>query len=555
MHEHHLIRSTRFLLAACSTAFLLSGCADMPVEASTAGREALQRAVLANGAVELYGDRSAFVAAIAGAPRISTYDFTTPAPVESPHPEYGRQVTLDDLTFRPAINYYNQLVYWFPNSMLRTILPPGTVAVGMDMARFYDVQGDFVVRLSTGEEYRYDSGPALPWQPPVFFGIRSGRPIEWIEMMHTGTYGIIDNLVVAVDPSSINRPPVAVPGADEGYAGVEGAAVQFDGGGSTDPEGGTLTYAWNFSGARDAGGALLTEATGPAPEHAFADDGAFTVTLTVTDPAGASHTASRPVTIQNAAPRILMVTGLATDPIALGEATMTVAASFADAGIHDTHQSPATTIEWGDGAVSSAANGLTLTEPTASAAGNIAATHTYAAPGVYTVTTTVTDDAGASDRSIHRYVVVYDASGGFVTGGGWITSPDGACTVCGETGADRASFGFVSRYLPGATAPSGSTEFTFRAGGFTFRSGSHDWLVVAGARAQFKGEGAVNGKAGYGFLLTAVDGSTSGGGGDRFRIKIWDRATGAVVYDNQRGAAEDAEATTALEGGSIVIHR
>ena len=56
--------------------------------------------------------------------------------------------------------------------------------------------------------------------------------------------------------------------------------------------------------------------------------------------------------------------------------------------------------------------------------------------------------------------------------------------------------------------------------------------------------------------MTAIDGALAGGGGtDRFRIKIWDVATGEVVYDNQMGEAEDAEAATTLGGGSIVIHK
>ena len=43
---------------------------------------------------------------------------------------------------------------------------------------------------------------------------------------------------------------------------------------------------------------------------------------------------------------------------------------------------------------------------------------------------------------------------------------------------------------------------------------------------------------------------------DLFRIKIWDKDNGdAVVYDNQRGADEDADPTTAIQGGNIVIHK
>jgi hypothetical protein len=90
-----------------------------------------------------------------------------------------------------------------------------------------------------------------------------------------------------------------------------------------------------------------------------------------------------------------------------------------------------------------------------------------------------------------------------------------------------------------------------------FHSTAYEWLVVAGARAQYKGTGTINGAGNYGFLLTAIDGDMpGGGGGDKFRIKIWDKSRNdALVYDNQLNAPDDATPTTSLGGGSIVIHQ
>lgn len=86
-------------------------------------------------------------------------------------------------------------------------------------------------------------------------------------------------------------------------------------------------------------------------------------------------------------------------------------------------------------------------------------------------------------------------------------------------------------------------------------------MVVAGARAQREESGAVNGVAGYGFPLTAVDGQVNGGGGvDKFRMKIWRKATAttpeAIVYHNVLGAADAINEANlqALGGGSITIH-
>ena len=81
--------------------------------------------------------------------------------------------------------------------------------------------------------------------------------------------------------------------------------------------------------------------------------------------------------------------------------------------------------------------------------------------------------------------------------------------------------------------------------------------MIAGHKAQYKGDGTINGAGNYGFMLSATDEKlTPSTDVDLFRIKIWDKEdSDAVVYDNEMGAAEDAEPTTAIGGGSIVIHK
>lgn len=175
------------------------------------------------------------------------------------------------------------------------------------------------------------------------------------------------------------------------------------------------------------------------------------------------------------------------------------------------------------------------------------------AAGVYQVCVSVNDAAGNAAPAECTYTVVYDPDGGFVTGGGWFNSPAGAY-MADPAATGKANFGFVSKYLKGATAPTGETQFQFKAAGLDFKSTSYEWLVIAGARAQYKGFGNVNGTTGYRFLLTAIDGEISGGGGlDRIRIKIW--KDDAVVYDNLMGAEDGADPSTVLGGGSIVIHK
>ena len=207
--------------------------------------------------------------------------------------------------------------------------------------------------------------------------------------------------------------------------------------------------------------------------------------------------------------------------------------------------------DWGDGTTSAGTVAATGTPGTYAVTGS----RTYEAPGVYTVSLTVTNGIGGTGAALYQYVVAYDPDGGFVTGGGWIDSPPGAYPANPDV-TGKANFGFVAKYKRGQSTPDGNTQFQFRAAGLDFRSTSYQWLVIAGPQAKFKGFGQVNGGGDYGFLLSAVDGEVNGGGGeDKFRIKIWDRSdSDAIVYDNQLGAPEDAEASTVLGGGSITIH-
>ena len=118
---------------------------------------------------------------------------------------------------------------------------------------------------------------------------------------------------------------------------------------------------------------------------------------------------------------------------------------------------------------------------------SVADNYTYTVPGVYTITLSV-DDEMDSGQSIFQFVIVFDPDGGFVSGGGWIDSPAGAYAA-DPTLTGKANFGFVSKDKKGQTMPSGNTEFQFKAGDINFHSNTYDWLIVAGARGQFKGVG------------------------------------------------------------------
>ncbi|MFJ3577401.1 PQQ-dependent sugar dehydrogenase [Streptomyces rubiginosohelvolus] len=96
-----------------------------------------------------------------------------------------------------------------------------------------------------------------------------------------------------------NRSPVAKAAADK-TSGPTPLAVSFSSAGSADPEGGNLTYAWDFGDG--------TTSTDPNPSYTYTTAGTYNPTLTVTDPEGLTGTASLVVTAGNTAPTVTLTT-------------------------------------------------------------------------------------------------------------------------------------------------------------------------------------------------------------------------------------------------------
>ncbi|HEX4683622.1 MAG TPA: PKD domain-containing protein [Gemmatimonadaceae bacterium] len=114
-------------------------------------------------------------------------------------------------------------------------------------------------------------------------------------------FGAVARATVSVTINP-NHLPVAVPGGNDAahgaYLGVEGGAVAFDGGASTDSDHDALIYAWNFG-----DGSAATTASGVATtSHVYADNGTFTAKLTVTDTHGAAATQTVSVVVANVSP-------------------------------------------------------------------------------------------------------------------------------------------------------------------------------------------------------------------------------------------------------------
>ncbi|MFJ5259759.1 carbohydrate-binding protein [Streptomyces sp. NPDC088387] len=186
-----------------------------------------------------------------------------------------------------------------------------------------------------GEVYRYDPNSSSTVKFPQsldgrFFAGEYGRQwIKAIEVRSDGSYGVIedvpwngtqvmdsdfgpDGALYVLDYGTgsnnaglyrieyiggANRNPVAQASANR-TSGALPLAVQFSSAGSSDPEGGALTYSWNFG-----DGSTSTQAN---PSHTYTTAGTFRPTLTVRDPQGLTGTASLVITAGNTAPTVTL---------------------------------------------------------------------------------------------------------------------------------------------------------------------------------------------------------------------------------------------------------
>jgi len=181
----------------------------------------------------------------------------------------------------------------------------------------------------------------------------------------------------APGPAS-NAPPQAV--IQGGAPGVEGSTIMFDASGSSDPDGDSLTYLWTFGDGASA--------PGRSASHVYADDGSYSVSLIVKDPAGAEDTANVELSVANAPP---VITSLLTPAFGVINRPVAIQLFYDDPGTTD---SLSITIEWGDGSSEALPR-------------NNRFAHVYADTGSYVVRASVVDEDGAeATRTAVRGITV-----------------------------------------------------------------------------------------------------------------------------------------------------
>ena len=276
-----------------------------------------------------------------------------------------------------------------------------------------------------------------------------------------------------------------------------------------------------------------------ALSHLYPGAGSYTVTVTVTAGDGAVGSTSAVVSVLNVAPSVGSITGPATAP---PNTKVSFSSAFTDPGVLDK-----AVWNWGDGSTSAG----TVTETNGS--GSVAGSHVYTATGTYTITLTLTNKDGSVGTASTQCVVASPSATGYAAGIGWINSPAGAYPAK-PTLKGKACFAFFASSGCKTKGPTACTDFDFCVAPLDFDSTSCDSLTISGAKVVYTGTGKLSCKGTYGFLVSAIDGKAAGGKQSTFRIKIWNKATGAVVYDTQRGAADSADPTTVLGGGCITVH-
>lgn len=147
--------------------------------------------------------------------------------------------------------------------------------IQFDASGTTDPDGDSLsyVWLSFGD----GTPPQFPSLSPLFTHTYANPGTYTVKLSVTDTFNFPVVVETTATVGAANSPPTAAAGGP--YFGFAGDPLQLDASGSSDPDGDTLSYSWDF------GDGTLPTLFGPNPiaSHAYAGAGTYTATVTVDD--------------------------------------------------------------------------------------------------------------------------------------------------------------------------------------------------------------------------------------------------------------------------------
>jgi len=350
-----------------------------------------------------------------------TWNFTHFEIVDEPPPSYGTvlitsnptgaSITLDgvDIGYTPRTHYVSQGLHrisiskpgYATYNVVLIIFGTGSRTVHADLVSLFPTNiaptADFSYTPISGNLIQFNAaasndpdGSIVSYSWNFGDGSSGSGAAPWHQYATSGVYMVtltvrdddgatdIDTESIQIGPS--NEPPVAAFTFSPTNP-TPGSWVQFNAGSSFDPDGGIVSYQWNF-------GDGSPSQSGNIVYHPFSAGGTYAVTLTVTDDDGASATATLPVVVSSPS------------------ANQAPNAAFS---FSPTNPSPSTWVRF-DASASSDADGTIVSfqwnfgDGTPTQSGNIVY-HPFSSSGSFNVTLTVTDDDGASDSTTQPIVV------------------------------------------------------------------------------------------------------------------------------------------------------
>lgn len=268
------------------------------------------------------------------------------------------------------------------------------VMVTLDGSGSSDPDGDIV-------SWRWNFGDGTSADGAIVEHAWTTEDVFSVQLTVEDDFGATDTAALRVSTSTsqnLNMLPIA---SFSGPArGMPGETLSFDGSASADPDGSVVEHRWEFGDGATA--------MGPTVSHAWTTEETFTVKLVVVDDDGAL--------------------GQATKTVVIGAVTGNQA-PIAEAGPDQNGAIGAPVVL--DGSASTDPDGTIVSyawdlgEPGATA-NTPRAMHTYSAPGTYTVTLTVTDDAGETAQDTATVTIAPPTS----YDGNWLLNPTQAVQTC-----------------------------------------------------------------------------------------------------------------------------